>query len=123
MNNSIELIGIYQLNHPSIIHIIELQVNEEIQEFDISKFTQEMEGQDKMNWQVPYDEKFLDSDNKVIGDWINIPTSLHAETKIVFFFHELNFDKPLITPYGELVISSAIDQPNWMKEIMNYEAP
>ena len=106
-----------------MIHIIELRVNEEIQELDISKFTQEIDNLDRMNWQTPYDEKFFNADNEIIGDWVDVPATLEPGTKIIFFFHELNFNKPLTTPFGEFEILHAVDQPNWMKEIIIYEAP
>ena len=90
---------------------------------EITQITQVIEGEERMNWQSPYDEKYLNFSNEIIGDWIDNPKSINMGEKIIFFFHELDFLKPLRTQYGDLEISKISEIPKWVNEIMIYEEP
>jgi hypothetical protein len=69
---------------------------------------QEVAGQPKSNWQVPYDERMLEeSDGRI---------------RYAFFFHYLDLKKPLVTPAGSLPLPMPTHQPAHLKGI-NYESP
>ena len=94
-----------------------------IDDLELSQITQVIDGKDRMNWQSPYDEKYLNSSNEIIGDWIDFPKSINKGDKIVFFFHEYIPNSPLRTQYGDLEIPNITVAPSWMSEIMRYEKP
>ena len=121
--NKLKLNGVYPIKSLTNVHIVEFEAKEQISDLEISQITQVVEGEERLNWQSPYDEKYLNTANEVIGDWMDEPSLIKIGEKVVFFFHELNLDKPLRTQYGNFEISESNESPNWMDEIMKYEAP
>jgi hypothetical protein len=61
-----------------------------------------------MNWQAPYDERVV--------------SETDARARVVFFFHYLDLNKPLLTPTGALALPAPKKMPARLKAIM-YEAP
>ncbi len=55
----IEVIGVYPVRADEPCHLVELWVRELKGELPVADFTQEVEGQPRDNWQVPYDERVL----------------------------------------------------------------
>jgi hypothetical protein len=119
----LNLNGIYKIENVKNVYIVELESKEEIDNLEISQITQVIDGEERMNWQSPYDEKYLNSSNEIIGDWIDIPKSIRQGEKIIFFFHELNLKKPIRTQFGDLETSNITEVPKWVSEIMEYEEP
>lgn len=103
---SLNIIGIYPVDAPEPCHLIEVQIAPSNQEYDWGSVTQEVKGQPKSNWQVPWDEQELDASN---GRW-------------VFFFHYLDLSKPLITPDGPKKLPQAAVLPEYLQSI-KYEEP
>jgi hypothetical protein len=54
-----KIIGIYPIEGNAPVHLIELLVEGDGDAFDIGEVTQEVAGQQKSNWQAPYDEASL----------------------------------------------------------------
>lgn len=116
-----ELIGIYTIPNHNDVKLIELVIDENIADFDPRQITQEQKGQDKLDWQTAYDEKYLnDEGNKIIGDDFDKPNGL-TRFRLVFFFHYLDFNKPLICQYGLINIKQATDLPDRLSKIIEYE--
>ena len=115
--------GVYPVESSNYVHIVELEAKEQIRDLEISQITQVIKGEERLNWQSPYDEKYLNISNELIGDWIDEPSLINPGEKIVFFFHHLNFDKPLRTQYGDYEIRGINEPPTWLKELMKYEEP
>lgn len=88
------------------LYLIELQVGEDDPEFDWSSVTQPVEGQPRENWQVAYDEQYLDVEP---GRW-------------AFFFHDLDTHAPLRTSHGDLELPAPTPVPPHLESIM-YEIP
>ena len=119
----LKLNGVYSISNNKEVHIIEFEAIDEINDLEISQITQVLDGQERVNWQAPYDEKYFDQTNQLIGDWMDEPESIKKGEKFVFFFHELNSNKPIRTQFGDYEISEIKQPPNWLKEIMKYEEP
>lgn len=118
-----KLKGIYIVDNNPDIHIIEISFNDSPGNIDIGKITQEIEGQSSDGWQSPWGEKYLDeSGEKIIGNDFYIPLK-EVTTRIIFFFHYLNFSKPLLTQYGELRLSEPTQLPDRLKDNLTYEKP
>ena len=73
MNNDIKIIGVYRVPNNSEVYLIELAINEKPSLIEVGKFTQENPNQPRGNWQVAYDEYYLNaSGDKVIGDYFSL---------------------------------------------------
>ena len=108
MPTKAKIIGVHPVEANEPVHLIELLVEGDTDAFDIGEVTQEVPGQPRSNWQAPYDERVLEeSDGKI---------------RYAFFFHYLDFKKPLITPAGSLSVPKPTKQPAHLKEI-EYESP
>lgn len=108
MATQAKIVGAHPIDADEPVHLIELLVEGDIGTFDIGEVTQEVVGQPKANWQAPYDERVLEeSDGKI---------------RYAFFFHYLNFKKPLLTPAGSLPVPKPTKQPAHLMDI-EYESP
>jgi hypothetical protein len=103
-----KVIGVHAIEADEPVHLIELLVEGDTDEFDIGEVTQETPGQPKSNWQVPYDERVLEESEQL--------------TRFAFFFHFLDFERPLLTPAGSLSVPPASKIPVHLKDI-EYESP
>ena len=91
----IRVIGVYPVSAPEPCHLVELFVSKIDGDFDVGAITQEIIGRPRANWQVPYDEVFLNAD----GDGLRDPEKRDAqpadsEFRLAFFFHHLDFAAP-----------------------------
>jgi hypothetical protein len=76
--------------------------------FDVGEVTQEMPDRPRMDWQAPYDEHVI--------------SETDGKARVVFFFHYLDLNKPLLAPGGELALPAPKKLPAHLRNIM-YEAP
>ncbi|WP_299214198.1 hypothetical protein [uncultured Aquimarina sp.] len=124
MTTEIDLIGIYKVESGKDVHLIELGIKTNHKNIDIGEFTQEQHRIDRLNWQTPWDEKFLnDSGIKIIGDWINSPIDNSDFTRIVFFLHFVDFKKPLSTQFGNVELKTVKEMPKRLSNLIEYEKP
>jgi hypothetical protein len=104
----VKIIGVHPIEADEPVHLIEILFEGDTDAFDIGEVTQEVTGQPKSNWQAPYHERVLEkSANKI---------------RLAFFFHYLDFKKPLLTPAGSLPLPRPTKQPTHLLHIA-YEAP
>jgi len=126
MDTTVEIIGVYPVVAEEPIHIIEILVKNSKGIFDLSEFTQDIHAQSKESWQVPWDEKLLDIDGrKVVADDLLLSKKHQlwiGDIRIIFFFHYLDFSKPLMTPFGFVNIPEEKPRPERLSQI-NYESP
>ena len=124
MTNEIDLIGVYEVDGQKDVHLIELVIKTNHENIDVGEFTQAQDGIDKMSWQTPWDEKFLNKDGTIItGDWMDSPTDTSDFTRFAFFLHFIDFDKPLLTQFGEMELSNPEKIPSRISSIIKYEKP
>ena len=121
--NKMTLNGIYGVEDFEDVFLIELTINESPADVNVEEITQEITGVDRLDWQSPWDEKYLDEKGEgIIGDLSNRPPASEL-TRIIFFFHNLDFDKPLQTQYGQLKLTQPLEMPLRLKTLIKYESP
>lgn len=103
-----EILGVYTVTDHDNVWLLDISVPVSTSEFDFSDITQEIIGVDPLNWQVPWDERLI------------AKTSDGA--RWVFFFHRLDFAKPLNTPFGPIPVPPATKMPEELAQI-RYETP
>ena len=104
-----KIAGVYPVEADEPVHLIEISIEGgAVDGFDFGEVTQEMADMPRMNWQAPYDERVI--------------SETDTRARVVFFFHYLDFTKPLLTPAGELALPPPKEMPARLKEIV-YEAP
>ena len=120
----INLVGVYNVDGHSDVHLLELEINSNHANIDIGEFTQKLEGIDRLNWQTPWDEKYLnETGTEVTGDWLKEPINSKDNTRLAFFFHFLDFGKPLETPFGEIALKQPTEIPARLQGLIEYEEP
>src|SRR5690348_8909510 len=103
-----QIIGVHPVDAEVPVHLIEVLVEGNLDDFDVGDVTQEDPSQPKMNWQVAYDERFLEK--------------AQDKARSAFFFHYLDLEKPLLTSIGPLTLPEPTKVPQYLKEI-EYEPP
>lgn len=124
MANEVNLIGVYRVAAQPYAYLLELIIKAKHTEIPVNKFTQRREGVEEDEWQVPWDEKYLnEAGDAVTGDWMNAPETVTGTTRLVFFLHFLNFSQPLITPFGDVGLLLPTAMPERLSAIIRYEEP
>lgn len=120
----IDVLGIYSVEAPEPCHLIELLIRGHVGLVNVGAFAQERPGQPRNNWQVPWDERVLDSEGckDVLGQFPSETRSDGKPLRLIFFFHYLDFDRPLITPAGELMLQAPEERPERLA-FLEYESP
>jgi hypothetical protein len=116
------LLGVYQIDKTPDVHLFELLIYVSPKDVDVSAFTQKHDMLPKDSWQVAYDESFLNSDGtEVIGTFLNQDSLPGVETRIAFFMYFVDFDKPLSSQYGDIVLSPPSHVPERLLKIIEFE--
>jgi hypothetical protein len=84
-------------------YMIEVELPESFENVDFGRFTQRVDGAPRSSWQAAKDEQPIAGLNRAL-----------------FYFHCVQWDKPLITPYGELVLPSPSPIPKRLRELCKY---
>ncbi|MFD2169758.1 hypothetical protein [Tumebacillus lipolyticus] len=121
-NPQIELVGVYEVETTVDVVLVEVIADARFSDIQMEQFTQKDETQPRMNWQTAYDEQVLDrTGHEVIGDFFTKPSEDSSPSRIVFFFHELDWNKLLITPFGALTLpESPSEMPARLRGIIVY---
>lgn len=126
---AINVLGVYTVPSSPDAHLVEVTVDRAPSGVDVGAFTQEDPNSDRANWQVPYDERYLDeTGTREIGErwsmgWNPQPgVDEPATTRIVFFFHFLDPKRPLLTPDGEVTLPPPRSLPDRLA-FVEYEPP
>ena len=114
MNKELEIIGIYNIENNPDVHLIELRYSSD--SINMMDFTQEIESLPTSSWQAPYDERFLDQEGLNI-----VEEQTKGNIRIVFFFHFIDFNKPLVTPEGNKILPMPTEIPDRLAKIIKYE--
>jgi hypothetical protein len=122
----IEVIGLHPVPATEPIHLIELLVRDAQGFFDIGGITQEVAGQPRSNWQVPYMEHILNSSgDEILADDLdapNMPELWKTDMRLAFFLHYVDVSKPLKTPFGNVRLPAESELPIRLGMIQ-YEEP
>jgi hypothetical protein len=107
MAELIRIIGVHPISAKEPCHLLEIELKAPSDGFDFGLVTQEMPHQPKANWQVAFDEQQL-GNNEAGSRW-------------AFFFHYLNFERPLLTPLGPITLPEPTPIPMHLEAIEYYE--
>ena len=122
----VEVVGVYPVTAEEPCHLIELRIPGVSDVFNFGSFTQETPGQPRSHWQVPWMERILSADGtKILADDSGIkrkPDLFRGDVRCVFFFHYLDTDRPLLTPFGKVDLPQPTAKPERLSDI-NYEEP
>jgi len=126
---SVRVIGLYSVPDNEDVALVEVAVDRPPSAVDVGKFTQEERGVDQANWQVPYDERYLNADGtSEIGErwasgWDPLPGVVEpGTTRLVFFFHFLASSRPLKSPDGDVSLPVVSSLPARLS-FVEYEPP
>jgi len=108
----LRVVGVYPVRAPEPTHLVELAVAGCEHPFDVGVITQEEAGTPRERWQVPWEEHFLDMHGvSLLNPQRPDAAPVLRDFRVVFFFHYLSFDRPLITPVGPLHLRPAEERP------------
>lgn len=85
-------------------YMIEVELPEAFENVDFGRFTQRVDGLPESSWQVAKDEQ-----------------PVAGSKSAFFYFHCVQWDKPLITPYGESVLPGPRPMPEQLRALCNYD--
>lgn len=115
--------GIYEVEGHRDVHLIEMTIDEPPEKVDVGQITQEIPLKDRLDWQSPWEERYLNAvGDKIIGEWMDIPTN-ESKTRMAFFFHYLDFNRPLKTQFGQIKLTNPTVMPERLRRIIKYEKP
>ena len=92
--------------HYDNLYLVELVIAGDPGDMDWMQVTQEIAGEPRENWQMPYDEQCISEQE---GKW-------------AFFFHFMDPQKPLLTQLGEAQLPQTSAIPEHLADV-KYEAP
>lgn len=122
----IEAIGVYPIDAPEPVHLVELLIHGASGVFNLSGITQANPDLSRDNWQVPYLEQILTaSGDEIVADDSEAddkPELWHGNVRLVFFFHYLDIDRPLQTPYGHVRLPAPSRRPGRLS-MVQYAQP
>ena len=136
-NEIVEVVGIYQLEKECIKDydellnpenaenavIIEMVIKKPLREINICEITQADESLPKSDWQTVYGEVFLDESGTEILCEKDVRDAGYETTRFVFFFHYLDFGKPIQTPYGDVSLTKLARLPKRLEGKIKYWEP
>ena len=122
-----KVVGVYPVpDAEEPCHLVEIAITGGTGIFDIGDVTQEVDGQPRENWQVPFAERIVSADGKKIlteeFEAEDHPELWEGDFRLAFFFHYLDPQKQLTTPFGSLRLPAATELPARLADI-EYEAP
>jgi hypothetical protein len=98
------VIGVHPVLADEPVHLIELEVDRGVDDFDWEQVTQEVPDTPRSDWQAVYDEQEI------------------GENRFAFFFHHLDMTRPLLSAAGPLSLPPESPVPEHLRDI-RYETP
>jgi len=97
-SGQVEILGVHPILAKQPVHLVHVVTTHQFENVDWCKFTQPRFDLPNDSWQVPYDERLLES----------LPD---GRARVVFFFHYLDIARPLLTPAGLLPLPAPTPVP------------
>jgi hypothetical protein len=98
------------------VHLIEAEVDARPTDVDVGRFTQEDPALPQAFWQVAYEERYLNEDGTEAGySPRDAPDA--APPRLAFFLHFIDFDRPIRTPAGDVMLPPPQPTPDRLKQI------
>lgn len=123
-NPEMRIVGVHPVEGADGCYLIESIITDSTAQPDFGQITQPNQDRDRSNWQVAYDEKMLDDDGEsVLADlFLTRFEGWPDRARVSFFFHDLDVERPLDTPYGDATVPPPTPRPARLKMLV-YEAP
>ena len=122
MEEKLQVIGVYKIKENADVHLVELIIPATPSDVQVEDITQEVPNEPKDNWQVAYDEHYLNlMGNKIIGDFLKLPKDNTAPTRIAFFLYFLDFSRPILTQFGEVKLPQPVAMSDRLKQLISFE--
>ena len=122
--DKVRIVGVYAVTEKEDAYLIEVLVDAKPSEFDAGEFGQRNACLPKDRWQVAWDEHYLnDSGSAVIGDYFDKPFDDSESTRVAFYLFEVDFERPLLTPFGPISLPRATPIPERLREAVHFEEP
>jgi hypothetical protein len=109
--------GVYEVPDYPDVHLIELTVDAPASQVDPGKFTQEVPGQPQSEWQVAWEEWYLDSDSGQPLGQSPMDAAGMPRTRLAFFLHFVELSRPLETPFGPVELPAPTAVPTHLSRI------
>ncbi len=106
--------GIHPVAGYPEVHLIEAVVEAPPCEVDVGRFGQSDPGRPPDNWQVAYDERYLSPDGQTV---LGYDPPAESPTRLAFFLHYCDLNRPLLTPDGPLPLPEPSPLPDRLREI------
>jgi hypothetical protein len=106
--DTVRVIGVHDMAMDVPVHLIEIEIHGDVDEFDFGEVTQELASEPSENWQVAYDEQELSREGNL--------------ARFAFFFHDLKLGEPLKTNFGTARLPVESPIPERLSDI-EYEEP
>jgi len=126
MSTSIEVVGVYPVAVAKPCHLIELVVRNARGALALTEFTQEIAGEPEQNWRVPCQAQILDATgSRIIAEGRALASEAiwSGDVRLAFFFHDLDFSWPFLTPCGVTNLPLPEDLPARLRMISYKQAP
>ena len=115
----VRLLGVYPVPEKKNIYLIELWIDAPPRQVELSQFYSCDPRLKRSDWQVPYDEHYLDSEGtSVLGDFLDRDTVPGDETRLAFFLYTEDRSIPLTTPWGDILLSQTMPLPARLRRIV-----
>ncbi len=119
----IKVVGVHPVATPALCHLMELTIGNVEGNLDLGEVTQETGRQPRENWQVPWDEVWLDQEGRAPVDAERPDRQPEGtDLRVAFFFHYLDFSRPLLTPAGPIDLPPETAVPERLR-FRRYEPP
>ncbi|MFN0068865.1 MAG: hypothetical protein ACKVYV_14665 [Limisphaerales bacterium] len=129
LKGSMEILGVHPVRAETRCHLIEIRIAGAAIKFSLhdvlSEITQEVPGRNRSMWQTVYEECLLnEAGENVMTDASAVmdrKQGLRGGCRLVFFFNELDFGRPLLTPFGPLTLPKPTRRPARLRRL-KYES-
>ncbi len=111
-----KLLGVYKVKRNKEVLLLEFYIDCAPKDIDMGEFTQEAEGLPKIEWQVAYDEKYLNEDGDTVIGYFGDETPGET-TRVCFYIYFLDINKPLLTPFGPVTLTEPTAMPKRLRKI------
>lgn len=121
MEKKAVLNGVFPILNEKDVYLFEMIIDDVPANVDFLLFCQKDDNLPEDEWQVPYNEQYLNQEGTaVIGDAINDKNTDDEKTRVAFFMYIESFDMPLSTPYGDFQIKAESEMPERLRRIIDY---
>lgn len=119
----VEILGFHPVPGRGDAYLLEVVVHRPAGSFDVGLFTQEDPHQPRDNWQVAYDERYLNSEGTEVLSWNEPPAQAGESTRLAFFMFSLDLRRPLLTAFGPVSLPPPTEAPPRLLAIAPFEPP